>query len=100
GNVDAEAKKVDATIKADTTLTTDEKNAQLAKVETDRQAANDNIDKAADSDAINATTAAGIQKIDADHVPGRQRSTKRQLKRVMSMPKPRRYRMPSRPIRP
>ncbi|CAK1243420.1 DUF1542 domain-containing protein [Fructobacillus fructosus] len=69
-NVDAEAQKVDAAIKADTTLTTDEKNAQLAKVETDRQAANDNIDKAADSDAINAATAAGIQKIDADHVPG------------------------------
>nr|MCH9869508.1 DUF1542 domain-containing protein [Serratia marcescens] len=60
GNVDAEAKKVDAAIKADTTLTTDEKNAQLAKVEADRQAANDNIDKAADSDAINAATAAGI----------------------------------------
>ncbi len=70
GNVDAEAKKVDAAIKADTTLTTDEKNAQLAKVETDRQAANDNIDKATDSDAINAATAAGIKKIDADHVAG------------------------------
>ncbi|WP_141559900.1 DUF1542 domain-containing protein, partial [Fructobacillus fructosus] len=59
-----------AAIKADTTLTADEKNAQLAAVENDRKSADDNIDKAVDSDAINAATTAGIQKIDADHVPG------------------------------
>ncbi|WP_338346417.1 DUF1542 domain-containing protein, partial [Fructobacillus fructosus] len=70
GNVDAEAKKVSAAIKADTTLTADEKNAQLAAVENDRKSADDNIDKAVDSDAINAATTAGIQKIDADHKPG------------------------------
>ncbi|WP_010017574.1 hypothetical protein, partial [Fructobacillus fructosus] len=40
-NVDAEAKKVDAAIKADNTLTTDEKNAQSEAVEADRKAADE-----------------------------------------------------------
>lgn len=56
-------------------------NAQLAKVEADRQAANDNIDKAADSDAINAATAAGIQKIDTDYQPGSLDDVKNQNKK-------------------
>ncbi|MCK8638980.1 DUF1542 domain-containing protein, partial [Fructobacillus fructosus] len=69
-NVDAEAKKVDAAISADNTLTTDEKNAQTAAVEADRKAADENIDNASDADGINSAASDGIQKIDADHKPG------------------------------
>ncbi len=77
-------------------MTTDEKNAQLAKVEADRIKANQNIDNAADADAINAAEANGKVAIDADHVPGTPTDDYKKTKRVTSMMRPRRCRTPLR----
>ncbi|WP_010017552.1 DUF1542 domain-containing protein [Fructobacillus fructosus] len=87
-------------IKADNTLTTDEKNAQLAEVESDRVKANQNIDNAADADAVNQAVAAGKSAIDADHVPGTPTDgQKNDPRRVTSMLKPRRCPLLSKLIR-
>ncbi|WP_010017460.1 DUF1542 domain-containing protein, partial [Fructobacillus fructosus] len=69
-NVDAEANKVIAAIKADTTLTAAEKQQQTDQVTSDKESADQAIDAATDADIINNAESTGIQKIDADHKPG------------------------------
>ncbi|WP_010017886.1 DUF1542 domain-containing protein, partial [Fructobacillus fructosus] len=47
-NVDAEAEKVIKAIKADTTLTNEEKNSQVGQVQADQTQADQHIDNASD----------------------------------------------------
>ncbi|MCK8617186.1 DUF1542 domain-containing protein [Fructobacillus sp. M158] len=65
--VDAEAAKVINDINNDSSLSTDEKNAQIAKVNADKSTADQNIDNATDSDDITNAYNTGVKAIDADH---------------------------------
>ncbi|MBS9336149.1 DUF1542 domain-containing protein [Fructobacillus sp. M1-21] len=69
-SVDAEANKLIGVINGDNTLSVDAKASQVAKVKADQQAADQNIDQAANKDAIQSAMTTGIAKIDADHTAG------------------------------
>ncbi|WP_347403062.1 DUF1542 domain-containing protein [Fructobacillus parabroussonetiae] len=69
-NLKDEAQAIINKINADTTLTTDKKNEEIGQVQKDLTTADDNIDKAADAQAISQAYQLGKDKIDADYVPG------------------------------
>ncbi|KPN84107.1 hypothetical protein RZ78_03880 [Apilactobacillus kunkeei] len=68
--LDDQAAKVKQDIANDNTLTQAEKDAQTAKVEADKEAAEKAIDAALDAEGVKKATDAGNDKINGDHVPG------------------------------
>ncbi len=68
--IDDEAAKIKAAIDADPTLTTEERDAQKAKVDADATKAKENIDKASDAQGVRDARDAGIADIDNDHTTG------------------------------
>ncbi|MCO6534747.1 DUF1542 domain-containing protein, partial [Lactobacillus sp.] len=71
GKIDEEAAKIKGDIDKDVTLTTAEKAAQKAQVDSDAAAAKKKIGDAADADSIQKELGDGINKIDSDHVPNK-----------------------------
>ncbi|MCX8743779.1 DUF1542 domain-containing protein [Lactobacillus sp. B3795] len=69
--LDDQAAKVKQDIANDNTLTQAEKDAQTAKVEADKEAAEKAIDAALDAEGVKKATDAGNKQINADHVPGK-----------------------------
>ncbi|WP_414827247.1 DUF1542 domain-containing protein [Apilactobacillus kunkeei] len=69
--LDDQAAKVKQDIANDNTLTQAEKDAQTAKVEADKEAAEKAIDAALDAEGVKKATYAGNKQINADHVPGK-----------------------------
>ncbi|MCK8626509.1 DUF1542 domain-containing protein [Apilactobacillus kunkeei] len=68
--LDAQAAKIKSDIENDATLTNDEKNAQIAKVDSDTSAGKQAIDNAADADCINKATKDSNDQIASDHQAG------------------------------
>ncbi|MBC6388528.1 DUF1542 domain-containing protein [Lactobacillus kunkeei] len=66
-----QAAKVKQDIANDSTLTQAEKDAQTAKVDSDKEAAEKAIDAASDAEGVKKATDAGNKQINADHVPGK-----------------------------
>ncbi|WP_119327502.1 DUF1542 domain-containing protein [Companilactobacillus musae] len=69
-SIDEKAAKIKSMISNDSTLTSDEKNTQMASVDKDAQNAKDNINVATTVDDISYAENAGLDAIDADHVAG------------------------------
>ncbi|MBV0915294.1 DUF1542 domain-containing protein [Apilactobacillus sp. HBW1] len=69
--LDDQAAKVKQDIANDNTLTQSEKDAQTAKVDADREAAEKTIDSASDAEGVKKAIDAGNNQINADHVPGK-----------------------------
>ncbi len=68
--LEAQAVKVKNDIANDATLTKEQRDAQVAKVDTDKNAAENAVDAATDADSINKAINDGNDKISKDHVPG------------------------------
>ncbi|KPN83323.1 hypothetical protein RZ76_13940 [Apilactobacillus kunkeei] len=68
--LDNEAIKIKNAIDADNSLTSEEKSAQKAKIDSDVAAGKQAIAKASDADSINNAVSDANKSIDAEHVPG------------------------------
>ncbi|KIM18782.1 hypothetical protein HW41_03165 [Apilactobacillus kunkeei] len=68
--LEAQATKVKKDIQNDVTLTQAQRDAQIAKVDADKFAAENAVDDATDADSINKAIADGNNKITSDHVKG------------------------------
>lgn len=69
-SIDEKAAKIKSMISNDSTLTSDEKNTQMASVDKDAQNAKDNINAATTVDDISYAENAGLDAIDGDYKPG------------------------------
>ncbi|TMT02342.1 DUF1542 domain-containing protein [Apilactobacillus kunkeei] len=69
--LEAQAAKVKNDIANDATLTKEQRDAQVAKVDTDKTAAENAVDASTDADSINKAINDGNDKISKDHVPGK-----------------------------
>ncbi|MCX8720630.1 DUF1542 domain-containing protein, partial [Lactobacillus sp. B4010] len=67
--IDQEAKTIKAAIKADQTLTDDEKSIQISNVDADAKTAKEKIDTSTNAQAVINATNDGITTIDNDYVP-------------------------------
>lgn len=76
-SIDTRVQKVTGEINGDSTLTSDEKAKQIAKVTDDAKTAKDNINKASTADKIEAAEKDGLGTIDKDHVTGDLNSIKK-----------------------
>ncbi|CAI2556010.1 hypothetical protein AKUH3B110M_01250 [Apilactobacillus kunkeei] len=65
-----EANSIKQAIANDETLTNDQKNIQMARVDSDKSAAEADIDNANDADEVNKAISNGKSSIDSDHQPG------------------------------
>ncbi|ALJ31099.1 hypothetical protein AKUA1202_01280 [Apilactobacillus kunkeei] len=72
-----EANNIKQAIANDATLTNDQKNIQMARVDSDKAAAESDIDNAADADGVNKAINNGKNNIDSDHQPGQSVDTQK-----------------------